>query len=83
MLGPVTDLLHLNVFTFQAVKQKLVRRELRWNLVFTDYQESNFDLSQIILPTMILNIDEIECCRLSMREECECPADFKVPIFFY
>ncbi|XP_072943228.1 uncharacterized protein Ir8a [Epargyreus clarus] len=59
----------------RAVKEKLVRRDFRWNLIFTDY---TVDVSQLVLPTMVLQSDEVECCKLmGLREECSCPQDFE------
>nr|QRF71025.1 ionotropic receptor [Semiothisa cinerearia] len=63
----------------RAVKEKLVRRAHRWNLVFTDYPGSNLDLSSLILPTTILYVDESECCKLSGGEDCACPSDAQRP----
>ncbi|XP_026327866.1 uncharacterized protein LOC113236096, partial [Hyposmocoma kahamanoa] len=61
----------------RAVKEKLVRRDYRWNLVFTDYP-STVDTSDMIIPTMILYIDQSECCKLTgQREECSCPSDMQ------
>ncbi|CAH0599387.1 unnamed protein product [Chrysodeixis includens] len=59
----------------RAVKEKLVRRHYRWNLIVTDY--TTLDLSQLILPTVILQADPVECCKLVRRENCTCPKDFQ------
>ncbi|XP_059056602.1 ionotropic receptor 25a [Achroia grisella] len=62
----------------RAIKEKLVRRDYRWNLLFTDYSGSNLDLSQLVLPTAMLHVDPAECCRLSSRrEDCSCPAELQ------
>ncbi|KAL0853115.1 hypothetical protein ABMA27_012881 [Loxostege sticticalis] len=62
----------------RAVKEKLVRRDYRWNLVLTDYSGDTIDVTQLVLPTMILHVDQVECCRLlGLREECSCPSDLK------
>ncbi|XP_053623165.1 ionotropic receptor 25a [Plodia interpunctella] len=56
----------------RAVKEKLVRRDYRWNLVFTDYT-TNVDVTQLVLPTVLLAVDQSECCELlARREECGC-----------
>ncbi|GBP68824.1 hypothetical protein EVAR_41562_1 [Eumeta japonica] len=61
----------------RAVKEKLARLTLRWNLVFTDYEASNLELSDLILPTVLLSGDPLECCKLlGKSEECTCPSDF-------
>ncbi|KAG6459950.1 hypothetical protein O3G_MSEX011706 [Manduca sexta] len=59
----------------RAVKEKLVRRNYRWNLVITDYVESSYiEFSQLILPTMFLQVDPAECCRvINQKDECSCP----------
>ncbi|PZC70395.1 hypothetical protein B5X24_HaOG201017, partial [Helicoverpa armigera] len=59
----------------RAVKEKLVRRDYRWNLVLTDY--STLELSQLVLPTVTLQADPGECCKLMKREDCSCPNDFQ------
>nr|QBX91201.1 ionotropic receptor 8a [Helicoverpa armigera] len=59
----------------RAVKEKLVRRDYRWNLVLTDY--STLELSQLVLPTVTLQADPGECCKLMRREDCSCPNDFQ------
>ncbi|XP_060809143.1 ionotropic receptor 25a [Amyelois transitella] len=60
----------------RALKEKLVRRNYRWNLVFTDYSAGNVDMSQLVLPTVLLSIDQSECCKISgQREECSCSGD--------
>nr|QEI46862.1 ionotropic receptor 8a [Galleria mellonella] len=62
----------------RAVKEKLVRRDYRWNLIFTDYTGNNVDLSQLVLPTAVLYVDPAECCKISSRrEDCSCPADLQ------
>ncbi|RVE44520.1 hypothetical protein evm_010849 [Chilo suppressalis] len=61
----------------RAVKEKLVRRDYRWNLVLTDYAGDSLDTSQIVLPTMLLQVDQTECCKLLGREDCTCPSDQK------
>ncbi|KAF9797941.1 hypothetical protein SFRURICE_019284 [Spodoptera frugiperda] len=59
----------------RAVKEKLVRRNYRWNLVLTDY--SSVEVGQLVLPTMILQSDPGECCKLLRKDECNCPSDFQ------
>ncbi|KAM3955104.1 LOW QUALITY PROTEIN: ionotropic receptor 8a [Aphomia sociella] len=62
----------------RAVKEKLVRRDYRWNLLFTDYSGSNLDLSQLALPTALLYVDPAECCKISnQREDCSCSSDLQ------
>nr|AZB49403.1 ionotropic receptor 8a [Heortia vitessoides] len=62
----------------RAVKEKLVRRDYRWNLILTDYSGDTFDSTQLVLPSMILHVDPAECCKLmGLREECSCPTDLK------
>ncbi|KAG6459949.1 hypothetical protein O3G_MSEX011706 [Manduca sexta] len=65
----------------RAVKEKLVRRNYRWNLVITDYVESSYiEFSQLILPTMFLQVDPAECCRvINQKDECSCPPMQAVP----
>ncbi|XP_037966542.2 ionotropic receptor 25a [Plutella xylostella] len=61
----------------RAVKEKLVRRDYRWNLVLTDYSAANLDISMTV-PTMILSADPTECCKLlGQAEDCSCPADIQ------
>ncbi|XP_013164224.1 PREDICTED: glutamate receptor ionotropic, kainate 5 [Papilio xuthus] len=60
----------------RAVKEKLVLRDNRWNLVITDYTGHNFDISQLVLPTVILHLDAAECCKLQGLDTCICPEDF-------
>ncbi|XP_045541113.1 ionotropic receptor 25a [Papilio machaon] len=60
----------------RAVKEKLVLREYRWNLVITDYTGQNFDVSQLVLPAVILHLDAAECCKLQALDTCVCPEDF-------
>ncbi|XP_041988810.1 ionotropic receptor 25a [Aricia agestis] len=56
----------------RAVKEKLVKRDYRWNLVLTDYR--SVEPNQLVLPTFILQADLNECCKLiGMREACNCP----------
>nr|WJO13358.1 ionotropic receptor IR8a [Spodoptera frugiperda] len=59
----------------RAVKEKLVRRNYRWNLVLTDY--SSVEVGQLVLPTVILQSDPGECCKLLRKDECNCPSDFQ------
>ncbi|KAJ8703788.1 hypothetical protein PYW07_013082 [Mythimna separata] len=59
----------------RAVKEKLVRRSYRWNLILTDY--STPDVTQLVLPTVTLQADQVECCKLMKREDCTCPSDFQ------
>nr|ALM24945.1 ionotropic receptor 8a.1 [Athetis dissimilis] len=59
----------------RAVKEKLVRRSDRWNLILTDY--SSPDTSQLVLPTLTLQADPVECCKLMRKEDCNCPSDFQ------
>ncbi|CAB3259428.1 unnamed protein product [Arctia plantaginis] len=59
----------------RAVKEKLVRRSFRWILLLTDY--STFDVSQLVLPTIILQVDSGECCRVLRKEDCTCPEVFQ------
>ncbi|CAG4948275.1 unnamed protein product [Parnassius apollo] len=62
----------------RAVKEKLVRRDYRWNLVLTDYTASSFDLSQLVLSTVILHVDQVECCKLQgLEESCNCPLEIE------
>nr|QMS80359.1 ionotropic receptor [Histia rhodope] len=61
----------------RAVKEKLVRRKYRWNLVFTDYSGADMDWSQVTLPAMVLYINPDECCKLMKQEKCTCPPDFQ------
>ncbi|KAL4714293.1 hypothetical protein ACJJTC_009645 [Scirpophaga incertulas] len=61
----------------RAVKEKMVRRDYRWNLVLTDYGD-DFNSSQLVLPTMVLSTDSDECCKLlGLKDECTCSTDFK------
>ncbi|KPJ16363.1 Glutamate receptor, ionotropic kainate 3 [Papilio machaon] len=60
----------------RAVKEKLVLREYRWNLVITDYTGQNFDVSQLVHPAVILHLDAAECCKLQALDTCICPEDF-------
>ncbi|CAF4939724.1 unnamed protein product [Pieris macdunnoughi] len=57
----------------RAVKEKLVRRDYRWNLVINDYEP--FDPAVLVLPSVILQIDTNECCKLIGVSECTCPAN--------
>nr|ARO70285.1 antennal ionotropic receptor 8a [Dendrolimus punctatus] len=59
----------------RAVKEKLVRRSYRWNLVLTDYRI--IDTTQLVLPTVILQADPSECCRIMGVKECTCPGDLQ------
>ncbi|XP_022818807.1 uncharacterized protein LOC111351242 [Spodoptera litura] len=59
----------------RAVKEKLVRRNYRWNLILTDY--SSVEVGQLVLPTVILQSDPVECCKLLRKDECNCPSDFQ------
>ncbi|KAH9630558.1 hypothetical protein HF086_016062 [Spodoptera exigua] len=59
----------------RAVKEKLVKRNYRWNLIVTDY--SSVEVSQLVLPTVILQSDPVECCRLLRKDDCSCPSDFQ------
>ncbi|XP_034837962.1 glutamate receptor ionotropic, kainate 2 [Maniola hyperantus] len=53
----------------RAVKEKLVKRNYRWNLILTDYE--SLDFSMLFLPTVILQADPVECCKLlNLKEEC-------------
>ncbi|XP_047542014.1 glutamate receptor ionotropic, kainate 2 [Vanessa atalanta] len=55
----------------RAVKEKLVKRRYRWNLIVTDYE--NIDVSNIILPTVVMQADVAECCKLlGLSEGCSC-----------
>ncbi|XP_039762086.1 glutamate receptor 3 [Pararge aegeria] len=55
----------------RAVKEKLVKRNYRWNLIVTDY--GNIDISMMVLPTVILQTDLSECCKLlKLKEDCSC-----------
>ncbi|XP_049883076.1 glutamate receptor ionotropic, kainate 2 [Pectinophora gossypiella] len=61
----------------RAVKEKLVRRDYRWNLLFTDYSSSTVDQTAIEQAAMVLHVDPAECCRLTgQREDC-CSADMQ------
>ncbi|XP_045489738.1 ionotropic receptor 25a [Pieris rapae] len=57
----------------RAVKEKLVRRDYRWNLVLNDYEP--FDPAVLVLPSVILQIDTNECCKLLGVSECTCPSN--------
>nr|AXF48858.1 ionotropic receptor IR27 [Lobesia botrana] len=60
----------------RAVKEKLVRRDYRWNLVLTDYSEA-LEL-QPAYPTMVLRVDSAECCKImGQKEGCSCSQDFE------
>ncbi|KAF9414601.1 hypothetical protein HW555_007530, partial [Spodoptera exigua] len=59
----------------RAVKEKLVKRNYRWNLIVTDY--FSVEVSQLVLPTVILQSDPVECCRLLRKDDCSCPSDFQ------
>ncbi|XP_013139310.1 PREDICTED: glutamate receptor 3 isoform X1 [Papilio polytes] len=59
----------------RAVKEKLVLREYRWNLVITDYT-GHFDVTQLVLPAVILHLDATECCKLLALDTCVCPEGF-------
>nr|QZH55073.1 ionotropic receptor 8a [Achelura yunnanensis] len=61
----------------RAVKEKLVRRKYRWNLVFTDYPGADVDWSQVTLPAMVLYSNSDECCKLLRQEKCTCPQDLQ------
>ncbi|XP_063543758.1 ionotropic receptor 25a [Cydia strobilella] len=66
----------------RAVKEKLVRRDYRWNLVLTDY--STLEL-QPVRPAMVLQVDAAECCKvMEQKDGCSCSQDFerKQPILF-
>ncbi|XP_045505894.1 ionotropic receptor 25a [Colias croceus] len=54
----------------RAVKERLVKRDYRWNLVVTDYE--TLDPAQLILPTVLLQLDSTECCKLLGMSECTC-----------
>ncbi|XP_045456697.1 glutamate receptor ionotropic, kainate 5 [Melitaea cinxia] len=55
----------------RAVKEKLVKRSYRWNLVITDY--GSVDTDMLVLPTFILQSDIGECCKLlGLSERCSC-----------
>ncbi|XP_063632316.1 ionotropic receptor 25a [Cydia splendana] len=59
----------------RAVKEKLVRRDYRWNLVLTDY--STLEL-QPIKPAMVLQVDPVECCKvIGQKDGCSCSQDFE------
>ncbi|XP_061726097.1 ionotropic receptor 25a [Cydia pomonella] len=59
----------------RAVKEKLVRRDYRWNLVLTDY--SNLEL-QPVKPAMVLQVDAAECCKvMGQKDGCSCSQDFE------
>ncbi|KAJ2938705.1 hypothetical protein O0L34_g12034 [Tuta absoluta] len=61
----------------RAVKEKLVRREYRWNLVLTDYG-TGLDLTALVLATAVLKADTTECCKLTgQKDECNCPNDLQ------
>nr|XP_037875977.1 ionotropic receptor 25a isoform X3 [Bombyx mori] len=62
----------------RAVKEKLVRRVYRWNLVFTDYLDlSALDLSSVVQPTMILQAHPEDCCRIIASKDCTCSDSFE------
>ncbi|XP_063390634.1 ionotropic receptor 25a [Cydia fagiglandana] len=59
----------------RAVKEKLVRRDYRWNLVLTDY--STLEL-QPVKPAMVLQVDPAECCKvIGQKDGCSCSQDFE------
>ncbi|XP_050359443.1 ionotropic receptor 25a [Nymphalis io] len=55
----------------RAVKEKLVKRRYRWNLIVTDYDK--VDTSDVILPTVVMQAEVAECCKLlGLGEGCSC-----------
>ncbi|XP_032526298.2 ionotropic receptor 25a [Danaus plexippus] len=60
----------------RAVKEKLVKRKYRWNILLTDYK--TVDPSMLVLPTFILQSDFGECCKLAgLKEDCICPSNMQ------
>ncbi|CAK1554506.1 unnamed protein product [Leptosia nina] len=54
----------------RAIKEKLVKRDFRWNVVVTDYEP--FDPAFLVLPSVLLQLDLSECCKLLGVSECTC-----------
>ncbi|XP_038221120.1 ionotropic receptor 25a [Zerene cesonia] len=59
----------------RAVKERLVKRDYRWNLVVTDYE--TLDPAQLVLPTVLLQLDSAECCKLLGVSECTCSSNMQ------
>nr|AMM70666.1 ionotropic receptor 8a [Heliconius melpomene rosina] len=59
----------------RAVKEKLVKRPYRWNLIITDYK--TLDPSILVLPAVVLQSDKADCCKLLATKECSCAADMQ------
>jgi hypothetical protein len=63
----------------QAQDGKLVTRNERWNLVFTDFFYNNFKQSSLITLVNLITLDKEVCCRLGdMESGCDCPENFEV-----
>ncbi|VVC86820.1 unnamed protein product [Leptidea sinapis] len=61
--------------SFYAVKENLVKRKYRWNLVVTGFDP--VDPAELVLPTVMLRLDPEQCCALLRSEKCKCPANIE------
>ncbi|XP_050676375.1 ionotropic receptor 25a [Leptidea sinapis] len=59
----------------RAVKENLVKRKYRWNLVVTGFDP--VDPAELVLPTVMLRLDPEQCCALLRSEKCKCPANIE------
>jgi hypothetical protein len=63
----------------QAQDGKLVTRNERWNLVFTDFLYDDFKRSALNISVSLITLDKDVCCRLQdMDNGCTCPENFEV-----
>ncbi|XP_063910401.1 ionotropic receptor 25a isoform X2 [Zophobas morio] len=62
-----------------AVEENLVTLPERWNLLFLDFQQKEFNRELVRnLPINLLYIEEEICCKFLKTEQCECPHDFNL-----
>jgi hypothetical protein len=63
----------------QAQEGKLVIRNERWNLVFTDFLYEDFQKSSLNTSISLITLNKEVCCSLTDSEKgCSCPVNFEV-----
>ncbi|XP_075215254.1 ionotropic receptor 25a-like [Lycorma delicatula] len=75
----VADTNNVNKIFKQALEADVLKRDDRWNLVFTDFNYENFNRDLLTVSTTLYRMKKEICCKLlELQDSCTCPKNFQV-----
>ena len=70
----------INSFIKDAVKEKLIKRDSRWNFVVTDFNQTEVDVAELETLVTVMKMTSDSCCIvLNKRTQCSCE-QYKSPV---